>query len=275
MELVVFDLDGTLLNREQSLSPFTCEILHKLQAAGIAYTIATGRTRLAAAPCIQNHHFPQVQIFKNGIEEWDPKTQSYRHRCLLSRPEIEDTLSLFENEEVTPFIFCLEEDGSQSVYHPPLKNHLCNTIFGELGCHEDLVLNPLYKLHKDTLITNISAMGSPEAATRIVESTHDSSPHLIAYSGGGIYQKDAYWIDIHHRRACKGTAIELLKKELGLSKIICFGDGDNDLSMFEAADESYAMENANEKVKTAATKVIGHHDDDGVAHFLIKRFSLA
>ncbi len=273
MELVVFDLDGTLLTREQSLSPFTCETLSKLEAAGIAYTIATGRTRLAAEPCIQNHRFPHVQIFKNGIEEWNPHTQSYRHRCLLSRLEIEETLALFENEDVTPFIFCLEKDGSQSVYHPPLKNHLCNTIFGELGRYEDLSLNPLYKLHKDTLITNISAMGSPDAASRIVTSTH-SSPHLIAYSGGGIYQKDAYWIDIHHRKACKGTAIEALKKELGLSKIICFGDGDNDLSMFEAADESYAMDNASKNVKEAATKVIGHHNDDGVAHFLIERFKL-
>ncbi|WP_191602858.1 HAD family hydrolase [Marinomonas algicola] len=274
MELVVFDLDGTLLNRQQSLSPFTCETLHKLHGAGIAYTIATGRTHLAATPCIKNHNFPTIQIFKNGIEEWDPLTRSYRHRSLLSRLEIEETLALFEAEGVTPFIFCIENDGNQSVYHPPLKTNLCNSIFGELGRYEDLPLNPLYKLHKGTSITNISAMASLQSATKIVEAIH-SSPHLVAYSGGGIYQEDAYWIDIHHKEACKGTAIQSLKDELGVSRVICFGDGDNDLTMFKMADEAYAMDNASEQVKEAAHKVIGHHDEDGVAHFLRERFNLS
>ncbi|MCZ2722834.1 HAD family hydrolase [Marinomonas sp. 15G1-11] len=274
MELVVFDLDGTLLNRQQSLSPFTCETLNKLQAAGIAYTIATGRTRLAAMPCIQNHDFSSVQIFKNGIEEWNPKTLSYRHRNLLSRLDIEETLAFFEAEGVTPFIFCVEEDGNQTVYHPPLQSDLCNNIFGELGRYEDLILHPLYKLHIGTSITNISAMASPQAADRIVKSTH-KSVHLSAYSGGGIYQEDAFWIDIHHKDACKGTAIHSLKEELGASKIICFGDGDNDLSMFKMADEAYAMSNASDLVKAAANKVIGHHDEDGVAIFLRERFNLS
>ncbi len=31
---------------------------------------------------------------------------------------------------------------------------------------------------------------------------------------------------------------ETLKELLGLERVICFGDSDNDLSMFEAADES-------------------------------------
>ena len=39
-----------------------------------------------------------------------------------------------------------------------------------------------------------------------------------------------------------------------------FGDGLNDLSMFEIADESYAVENACRELKEKATGVIGHHD---------------
>ena len=53
-----------------------------------------------------------------------------------------------------------------------------------------------------------------------------------------------------------------------------FGDGENDLSMFEVADESYAPANAQAAVKSKATEIIGHHDDDGVARFLRERFSL-
>ena len=53
-----------------------------------------------------------------------------------------------------------------------------------------------------------------------------------------------------------------------------FGDGDNDLSMFAVADEAYATANADDEVKALATRVIGHHDEDGVAQFLRDRFNL-
>ena len=67
---------------------------------------------------------------------------------------------------------------------------------------------------------------------------------------------------------------ETLKELLGLERVICFGDSNNDLSMFEAADEAYAPANANDAVKSAATAVIGHHDEEGIARFLRKRFAL-
>ena len=53
-----------------------------------------------------------------------------------------------------------------------------------------------------------------------------------------------------------------------------FGDGDNDLSMFAVADESYATANADDEVKEQATRIIGHHAEDGVAYFLRDRFNL-
>ncbi|MDJ0918544.1 MAG: HAD hydrolase family protein, partial [Woeseiaceae bacterium] len=85
---------------------------------------------------------------------------------------------------------------------------------------------------------------------------------------------DWRWIDIHHTDANKGGAVMSLKKQLGASRVVCFGDGTNDISMFEAADESYAPENAEPEVKEAATAIIGHHDEDGIATFLRERFKL-
>jgi hypothetical protein len=44
--------------------------------------------------------------------------------------------------------------------------------------------------------------------------------------------------------------------------------------MFKLADEAYAPSNAKPYIKDAATSVIGHHDEDGIARFLRERFSL-
>ncbi|MFQ3185664.1 MAG: HAD superfamily hydrolase (TIGR01484 family), partial [Marinomonas primoryensis] len=85
MELVAFDLDGTLLNRHQRLSDYTLETLDRLKSAGVFYTVATGRTHFAAMACIEEHQFPNWQIFKNGVEWWDPQQNQYRHRNLLSQ----------------------------------------------------------------------------------------------------------------------------------------------------------------------------------------------
>ncbi|MEL0163138.1 MAG: HAD hydrolase family protein, partial [Halieaceae bacterium] len=57
MTLVVFDLDGTLLNRQSRISDFTAETLAMMRARNIRYTVATGRTLQAAAGPLENHQF--------------------------------------------------------------------------------------------------------------------------------------------------------------------------------------------------------------------------
>ena len=57
MTLVVFDLDGTLLNAQSKITPYTGETLKLLERAGVAYTIATGRTLQGARGPIDTHRF--------------------------------------------------------------------------------------------------------------------------------------------------------------------------------------------------------------------------
>jgi hydroxymethylpyrimidine pyrophosphatase-like HAD family hydrolase len=102
----------------------------------------------------------------------------------------------------------------------------------------------------------------------------ENEAHLVAYSGLAREGVEWHWLDIHHSDASKGGAIKTLKELLGLERVICFGDSDNDLSMFEAADEGYAPANANDAIQSAATAVIGHHDEEGIARFLRERFAL-
>jgi len=51
-------------------------------------------------------------------------------------------------------------------------------------------------------------------------------------------------------------------------KVVVFGDGKNDIDMFEIADEGYAVSNAHETLKEKATGIIGSNDEDGVAKWL-------
>ena len=89
-----------------------------------------------------------------------------------------------------------------------------------------------------------------------------------------VFQTDIYtktqWLEIMPKAASKANAIKQLKSFLGCEKVIVFGDGKNDIDMFELADEAYAVSNAAYELKNIATDIIDSNDNDGVAKWLDK-----
>ncbi len=94
-----------------------------------------------------------------------------------------------------------------------------------------------------------------------------------------VYGKDIYsneqWLEIMPKTASKSNAIIQLKNLLSCEKLVVFGDGENDIDMFEIADECYAVENAVAELKEIATAVIGNNNEDSVAHWLETQLELS
>ena len=74
------------------------------------------------------------------------------------------------------------------------------------------------------------------------------------------------------QKASKAQAALQLKQKLECDRLVVFGDGKNDIDMFELADESYAVQNAHEELKKYATAIISSNDEDAVAHWLEKNY---
>ncbi len=273
MELVVFDLDGTLLNRNSEISDFTSETLRLLSQNDIAYTVATGRTLHGARRILDGHQFLLPQAYKNGVMIWHPETELFSSDATLTPDELENVVSACRHQQLTPFVFTLDEDHESTVYHPPLVSKIERALIDSISIEEHKRVCPLEELPSDAIVTHVNAIGAADAITAVLRNVEDE-PHLVAYSGIALEGQQWRWLDVHHSDASKGGAIETLKAQLGFDRVICFGDSDNDLSMFEAADESYAPANANDRIKSAATAVIGHHDEEGIARFLRERFAL-
>ena len=273
MELVVFDLDGTLLNRDSAVSARTAETLRLLADRGIAYTVATGRMLHGSREILAGHGFRLPHVFKNGVMTWDPATESYSHVSLLSQSEVQHVLEAVLAQRIAPFIYTLEAGHVGGVYHAPLHNAAEEGLVRYYREQTRMPVRPVAELPAMVDIVNISAIGERAAIERIAQRVADEE-HLVAYAGTALEGDHLGWIDIHHSEASKGGAILRLKEDLGATRVICFGDSDNDLSMFAMADECYAPSNAKPEVKAAATAVIGHHDEDGIAEFLRGRFGL-
>ncbi len=276
MDLIFFDLDGTLLNKSSEISPFTKETLMLLSDTGIAHTVATGRTMLSAQRIIGGYNFSLPHIYSNGVTVWDPNSRTMTLENILEWNEVSTILSHAHAENITPFVHSVEEQNDREVhviYHSTPKYAIENDLLENYYAQTDAMLLPLSSLPTQARITNVSMIGDEKITHKIWEQLNKQKS-LIAYCGPAIEGNGNSWLDVHHRLANKGSAVQNLKIQLGASNVICFGDGDNDLSMFELADESYAMNNAKDIVKQSATDVIGHHHEDGVAHFLRERFSL-
>ena len=82
--------------------------------------------------------------------------------------------------------------------------------------------------------------------------------------------REEYWCEIMPASASKANAIRKLKEMWGCSRVVSFGDAVNDLPMFEISDEAYAVANAVDELKAAATGIIESNEDDGVAKWLLR-----
>jgi len=272
MDLVFFDLDGTLLNNSSQISVFTRETLALMRDKNVAYTVATGRTMLSARAIIGESDFSLPQVYNNGVTIWNPQSEQLVLDNLLGDEEIKTVLTATARLGITPFVHVIDRH-EHVIYHPAPQHEVERTLIDKHYSVTHATLFPLEALPANASVTNISMIGSPDLVEGMGQ-TVDANPNLVAYSGPAMEGGQYRWMDIHHCLANKGTATMQLKHELGASNIICFGDSDNDLSMFELADECYAPANAKPAIKAAASKVIGDNHEDGIAHFLRERFSL-
>ena len=210
MELIVFDLDGTLLDARSQVSGKTAATLRQLRERGIAYTVATGRTLHGARDLLEGHGFSLPHIYKNGVMIWQPESDDYSSDNLLTLEEIRSVVEAFLSVDVTPFIFTLEPGNRHVVYHAPLRNAAERRLEKLFANDRGMELLPVASMPAVASITNISALGSPDAIGAVTERVR-SAEHLVAYAGAALEGEGLHWVDIHHSAASKGGAVAELK----------------------------------------------------------------
>ena len=82
-----------------------------------------------------------------------------------------------------------------------------------------------------------------------------------------------WFLEVYSGEASKKNAVLSLKETFGAERIIGFGDNLNDMPLFEASDEGYAVENACNELKALAAGIIPASAKDGVAHWLEENWS--
>ena len=262
--LYVSDLDGTLLRRDQTLSPFTIDTINALVERGMIFSYATARSLVTARQVTAGLATNLPVVIYNGSFVVESSTGKRLISGAFEAGEARDILDDLLSCGVYPIVYAFV-DGVEKFSYVEDKQSRGARWFNDTrrGDVRDHPLTDAARLYAGEIF-HLTCIDEPELLLPVYERYRDRFEC--------IYHKDIYsgeqWLEIQPRGAAKAEAILALKSLLECDRIVCFGDGKNDISMFDIADECYAVANADDVLKAIATGVIGSNEQDGVAHFL-------
>lgn len=264
--LYVSDLDGTLMRNDETISAYTERTLNELIEEGLAFTYATARSVESARTITGGLRLKLPVVTRNGTVLADNSTGRHLEKALFTEEEIRLLKELLPELPEYGFVSCFIGDEMIKTYIP--------------GKHTPGMEKYLRKNEHDTRLRPAADPGSmfigqPGYVT-LIDDREKIAPiyeRVRNYPGWEcLFQKDTYWdeywLEICPQNCTKAKAVLKLKETFGFEKLVVFGDSVNDLSMFRSADESYAVDNAIDELKEAATAVIGSNEEDAVADFL-------
>lgn len=273
-ELLVFDLDGTLLDADETLAPVTRQALAALDQRGIDWTVATGRMPHGAREALSGIQFRHPQVYKNGVLVWDLNEDKIISKLPMNVDESLEVCKRMHGLGIKPWLNTIDhEDNISAVISgisTPREQQWVDFLLRE-GVRVQAQSD--YSDIGDDIL-NIFAVTDNPAVIDMAEGLADV-PGVAVFAGHDMYHPGSYWLDVHHAAGTKGDAVKLIQQQLGANKLVCFGDSDNDLSMFRQADEAYAMGQGLAELKAIATATIGSNKQHGVARFLDTRYNLS
>lgn len=268
--LYVSDLDGTLLQSNEAVSQFTCDIINDLVNNGMIFSYATARSLNTASKVTKGLTAKFPLIVYNGAFIIDNITGRRIAANTFSDEESHIIFQKLIHYGISPIVYSLIRGEEKFSYDTSAKQTkgMLNFLASRKG---DLRDNPLREDRK-LLDGNVFYFTCIDSEEKLLPAYCELKDFFNC-----IYQKDIYsgeqWLEIMPQKATKANAALQLKEMYGCSKIVCFGDGVNDIPMFNISDESYAVQNACDELKQRASAIIGSNDSDGVARWLEHRFA--
>ena len=268
--LYVSDLDGTLLRSDETTSDFTNKTINELISRGMLFSYATARSYVTSRQVTKGIDARIPLIVYNGAFVIDNTSG----KLLLSNFFGDDVKSLLDDvveNNIYPIVYSfLDEVERFSYVYDNCTKGMKDFIRTRKGDRRDNPVNAVSDLYCGDIFY-ITCIDDEDKLAAFYEK-YRNQYHCV-------FQRDIYsseqWLELIPQAASKSNAIKQLKDHLRCDRLIVFGDGKNDIDMFNLADECYAVENAVDELKSIATAVIHQNNDDGVAKWLLENYNPA
>ena len=248
IDLVISDVDGTLVGSDKSLSAGT------IAAAGIGFTVASARPPVGLRRLVETLSLDLPMGAFNGATVVGPDLAVIEEQ-LIPEATAREAVDRLVAAELDVWVFA---DGLWSLRDPD-------------GPYTDLERRTLDA--EPNVVADLGRLLG--RASKLVGVSRDHA-HLAACEaeiGGAlegratVHRSQAYYLDVTPPGIDKGGFVDWMAARLGIARdrIAAFGDAGNDAAMFARAGLSVAMGNGEAHVKAAATAVTDGNDADGFA----------
>lgn len=266
--LYITDLDGTLLSPDVKLTKRTTNILNDLMNKGVLFSVATARTIASVKYILEDLRLTLPIILMNGVCIYDPIKEEYIKVESLSKENAKILISFIEQHQLKGFLYTLK-DGKLATYYEDLSNRALLDFYQE---RVNKYNKPFTKVDNfstliDEQILYFALMDRKENLAKLNDIVK-KLPNINSVFYKDNYSKDMWYLEIFSNQASKYHAVQFLRNYLAVDRIIGFGDNQNDIALFKACDESYAVENAIKELKLMANGIIGKNTEDSVALWL-------
>lgn len=248
--LLLFDLDGTLLCSDKTISVRTLKALQKCRDEGIFIGVSTSRSEQNALSFVEELQ-PDVLIASGGaLVKYHGE---YIYRAEFSAKETRRMIA--EARDVCGNDCEITIDTVDAHYWnykiDPKKQ---DQSWG------DSIYTDFADFQGSSLKMCVEIFDGQQAA-RLCEKLKDCD---------SVRFSDGYWYKFTKKTATKEKAISKISAicGIGTEEITAFGDDYADIGMLQLCGRGIAMGNAIGEVKEKADLVIGSNDEDGIAEYL-------
>ena len=266
--LYISDLDGTLLNKNAEISDYTAEKLNVLIGQGLNFSVATARTNATVVQRLKNINIIIPVVLMNGVAVYDLKSNHYVNVYPISIAGKNFLFDVIKNYIKSGFIYSIDDDTLSTYYeNTDSPNALAFIEERQKKYNKKFIQVDSFKSCLNKNIVYYSIDDTAEKLIPAYEQLKQCTDLRVEFYRD-IYNTDHWYLEVCSSDASKKNAVITLKNMFAFEKVVCFGDNLNDLPMFEASDEAYAVMNAKDEVKAKADGVIASNTNDGVVKYL-------
>ena len=271
--LVATDVDGTLLDDRDAVSPRTAAVISRVVAAGTGFVLVTGRPPRWIPPVLAKlpEGLVRLCVCANGAVLYDAAEDRLLGAHTLD-PESIRTLAALCGELFPGCGLGVERVGNSVTGQVALGTvdefltgpgyvHAWGAHDGDTASHEELLARPVTKL-----------------LIRAPELTSEQMLDSLAPKVGGLadltFSHPSGLLEASAPGITKATGLADVAEHLGVSaaETIAFGDMPNDREMLRWAGTGVAMGNAHPDLVGLADEVTASNSRDGIAEILERWF---
>jgi Cof subfamily protein (haloacid dehalogenase superfamily) len=258
--LVAFDVDGTLIGRDLTISPNVRNAIAQMRAAGIAGCLVTGRMYRATLPYARELHLDAPLICYQGAAIIDPVTDEVLDHVALGNEIVRDLIDVAERDRMHLQLYRNDE------YYCEAHNRF-SELYASLSLTEPVIVPSLREAFSYSPATKAVIVAEASVAERYTES-------LSQHFAGRAYVTRSLpeFVEVLDSRVDKGAALRFVGARLGIAmeETFAIGDSWNDAPLLEAAGFAVAMGSAPPELRAVADVCVPDVAHDGVAQALEK-----